>query len=218
VIDVAVLNRVLRAPGAVAAQCREERDVAAVARTALVALALSATAFGAVVGSFRGHQQILFAALKMPLVILGTLALAAPAFYVLAAVFGRPWALRSVLSLLLAAGARFSLVLLATSTPLWLLIDFEAPYHLIKLAAALAYGASGLAGLEVVVRGLGDGPGKRLTVGLFACVFLLIGAQNAWVLRPYLGRPGDPEAPLFTREREGGLVVQLAKSLSELRR
>jgi hypothetical protein len=215
-LDVAFLNRILRAPGVVAAQCRDDRDVAALARTALVTLALSATAFGAAVGSWRGGKQIAFAALKMPIGILGTLALAVPAFYALAAVFGRPWPLRPVLALVLAAGARFSLVLLALTPPLWLTIDFGAPYHAIRLVATLAYGLAGLAGLEVLVRGLGEGPGKHMTIGLFVGVFLLIGAQNAWVLRPYLGTPGATDVTLFTREREGGLAVQLLRSAGDL--
>lgn len=215
-IDVALLNRILRAPGRVAQQCQSDRDVATVARTSLVTLALAATAFGAAVGSWRGGKQIAFAALKMPLGILGTLALAAPAFYVLAAVFGRPWPLRPVLALVLAAGARFALVLLAMTPPLWLTVDFGAPYHAVKLVATLAYGLAGLAGLEVLVRGLGEGPGKRMTIALFVGVFLMIGGQNAWVLRPYLGTPGQQDVTLFTQAREGGLVVQLVKSARDL--
>jgi hypothetical protein len=216
-VDVTFLNRILRAPAGVAEQCRSDRDVASIARTALVTLVVAGTAFGAAVGSMRGGKQIAFAALKMPIGILGTLALAAPAFYVLTAIFGRPWPLRPVLSLVLSAGARFSLVLLAMTPPLWLTIDFGAPYEAIKLAATLAYGLAGLAGLEVLVRGLDNGPGRRMTIALFVGVFLLIGAQNAWVLRPYLGTPGARDVELFTREREGGLVVQLLKSVRGLR-
>lgn len=215
-IDLALLNRTLRAPGEVAARCRDQEDVNAIARTALITLAVSVTAFGAAVGAWRGGAQIAFAALKMPLGIIATLALAAPAFYALAAVFGRPWALRSVLSLVLAAGARFALVLLALTPPLWLTINFGAPYEVIKLAATLAYGLAGLAGLEVLVRGLGDGPGRRSTIALFVSIFLLIGAQNAWVLRPYLGTPGAREVHLFTNAREGGLVVQLYRTVGQL--
>jgi len=215
-IDFSLLNRILRTPGEVAARCRDEQDVNSIARTALFTLALSATAFGAAVGAWRGGRQIVFAAMKMPIGILGTLVLAAPAFYALSAVFGRPWPLRSVLSLVLAAGARFSLVLLAMTPPLWLTINFDAPYELIKLTATLVYGLAGLAGLEVLVRGLGDGAGRRTTIGLFVGVFLLIGAQNAWVLRPYFGTPGVKEVHLFTTEREGGLAVQLYRTVGQL--
>ncbi len=217
-IDFAFLNRILRAPASVAAQCRSDRDVASMARTSLLTLLVASTAFGAAVGSMHGGRQIAFAAMKLPIGVLGTLALAAPAFYVLAAVFGRPWPLRPVISLMLSAGARFALVLLALTPPLWLTIDFAAPYPLIKLVATVAYGLAGLAGLEVLVRGLGDGPGKKMTIALFVGVFLMIGGQNAWVLRPYLGTPGARDVELFTREREGGLVVQLLQSAHDLSR
>lgn len=216
--DVALLNRILRAPAGVAAQCREDRDVVAIARTSLLTLAVAAVVFGVAVGSFRGGAQLAFAALKMPLGILATLALAAPAFYVLAAIFGRPWPLRPAISLLLAAGARFSLVLLAMTPPLWLTINFGTSYDVIKVVATVVYGLAGLAGLEVLVRGLEGGAGKQVTIGLFVVVFLLIGAQNAWVLRPYLGTPGSTEVKLFTRDREGGLVVQLLETLGILAR
>jgi hypothetical protein len=181
-----------------------------------VALVLAAIAFGGTAGSWHGGKQIVFAALKMPIGLLGTLAIAAPAFYALAAAFGRAWRLRAVFSLVLAAGARFALVLLAMTPPLWLTIDLGAPYHAVKLVATLAYALAGIAGLEVLVRGLGDAAGKRATIGLFGAVFLLVGAQNAWVLRPWLGEPDGADTTLFTTKREGGLAVQLLKSAREL--
>jgi hypothetical protein len=215
-IDVALLNRILRNPELVARDCREDVDVAAIAKNALIAIAAGAALFGGVVGAWRGGPQIAFAALKMPLVMLGTLVLCAPAFYGIAAAFGRAWSFRTVASLALVAGARFSLVLLAAAPALWLTIDLGAPYHLIKLVAALAYGLAGLAALGLLVRGLGDGPGKHKTILLFVGIFLMVGGQTAWILRPYLGTPGVAQTPLFTSEREGGVAVQLLKSLHEL--
>ena len=120
-IDVAFLNRILRAPAGVAAQCRSDQDVASIARTALLTLLLAATAFGAAVGSMHGGKQIAFAAMKLPIGVLGTLALAAPAFYVLAAVFGRPWPLRPVISLMLSAGARFDEGRKSTRRRIWVM-------------------------------------------------------------------------------------------------
>src|SRR5208282_2676357 len=107
------------------------------------------------------------------------------------AIFHRPWSVRSVLSLMLVAGARFALVLLAATPALWLAINLGASYDLSKLAAALAYALAGLAALMLLIRGLGDGPGKLPTVALFIGIFLLVGAQTSWMLRPYLGTPGE---------------------------
>jgi len=215
-IDIALVNRLLRAPEEVAQDCKDDREVAKVAKNAMIAIAVGAAAFGAVVGSWHGGPQIGFAALKMPIVMLGTLILCAPAFYAVAAVFGRPWRFRAVVSLALVAGARFALVLLAAAPALWLTINLGAPYHAIKLVAALAYALAGLAALTLLLRGLGDGPGKSLTIVLFVGIFLMVGGQTAWILRPYLGTPGQAEIALFTREREGGLAVQLLHSVREL--
>ncbi len=215
-IDIALLNRILRNPETVARECRDDVDVAPIAKNALIAIAAGAALFGGVVGAWHGGPQIAFAALKMPLVMLGTLVLCAPAFYGIAAAFGRAWSFRTVASLALVAGARFSLVLLAAAPALWLTIDLGAPYHLIKLVASLAYGLAGLAALGLLVRGLGDGPGKHTTIALFIGIFLMVGGQTAWILRPYLGTPGQAEIALFTNEREGGVAVQLLKSVREL--
>jgi hypothetical protein len=91
--------------------------------------------------------------------------------------------------------------------------NLGASYDVSKLAAALAYALAGLAALTLLIRGLGDGPGKRQTIAFFIGIFLLVGAQTSWMLRPYLGTPGEHDVALFTREREGGLVYQLVESI-----
>jgi hypothetical protein len=216
-VSAAILDRLLRAPKEIAEDCRAERGSAEVARASLIAIAVGAALFGVVVGSWRGGWQVAFAALKLPLVSMGTLAVCAPAFYVLAQVFGRPWPLRAVVSVMLAAGARLSLVLLAASPVLWLVINLGASYPLVKLLAALAYGLAGTAALALLVRGIGAERGRAAIVSIFSCVFLLTGGQVAWVLRPYIGLPDKTQAvELFTREREGGLVYQLFVAAGEV--
>jgi hypothetical protein len=210
-----LLNRILRSPADVARDCRDDRDSSALAKNALLAIVLGSLLFGAAVGFWHGGSQILYAGAKLPVVTVGTLILCAPAFYAISAVFGRPWSLRSVLALMLVAGARFALVLLAATPVVWLVIDLGASYDLSKLVAAFAYALAGLSALTLLLRGLGDGPGKRTTLALFVGVFLLVGAQTAWILRPYLGTPGKNDIALFTREREGGLVYQLWVSVGD---
>jgi len=204
-----LLDRLLRSPREVAVDCREERGASAIAQTALVVIGIGAAVFGATVGSWRGGWQVAFAALKLPIVSIATLVVCAPAFFALAQVFGRPWPVRAVVSFMLAAGARLSLVLLAASPLVWLLINLGAPYELVKLLAALAYGLAGLAAVLLLVQGLGKERGRAAIVLAFVGIFLLAGGQTAWVLRPYLGLPGRTDVVLFTREREGGLVYQL---------
>ncbi|HEY1696669.1 MAG TPA: hypothetical protein VGG39_31120 [Polyangiaceae bacterium] len=208
-MNVSTVNRLLRSPAEVARDCKEDRDVVPLVVTALVVLAVSALLFGAAVGSWRGGAQIAWAALKLPIVTLGTLVVCVPAFHAIAAVFGRPWSLRSAVAIMLAGGARFSLVLLAATPVVWLAINLGAPYDAVKLLAALAYALGGLASLALIVRGLGPGRGRVATVLTFVGVFLLVGGQTAWILRPYIGTPGDDTVTLFTRKREGGVAYQL---------
>ncbi|MGH7296440.1 MAG: hypothetical protein ACRELB_15990 [Polyangiaceae bacterium] len=215
-MNLALMNRLLRSPSDVAKDCREDRDVVPIVASALLAIVLSALLFGAAVGSWRGGPQIAYAALKVPLVTVGTLVVCVPAFYTIAAVFGRPWSLRSAVSIMLVAGARFSLVLLAATPVVWLTINLGAPYDAVKLLASLAYSLGGLAALGLILRGLGPGPGRVATVLTFVGVFLLVGGQTAWILRPYLGTPGHQDITLFTREREGGVAYQLWVSLARL--
>jgi hypothetical protein len=215
-MNIAMMNRLLRSPSEVAKDCREDRDLASIAATALVAIVAGALLFGAAVGSWRGSAQIAFAAMKLPAVTVGTLVLCVPAFYAIAAVFGRPWSLRAAVSIMLVAGARFSLVLVAATPVVWLSVSLGASYDAVKLLAALAYALAGLAALGLILRGLGPGPGRAATVATFIGVFLLVGGQSAWILRPYIGTPGRDDITLFTREHEGGLAYQLYVSVGRL--
>jgi hypothetical protein len=210
-MNVALMNRLLRAPAEVAADCREDRDLPRLAANAIAVIAAGALLFGAAAGSWRGGPQIAYAAIKLAIVTVGTLALCVPAFYAIAAVFGRPWSLRSAVSVMLVAGARFSLVLVAATPVVWLTVNLGASYDVVKLLAALAYSLAGL-----LLRGLGRGPGRIATVVTFLGVFLVIGGQTAWILRPYIGTPGREEVTFFTREREGGLAYQLLVSLGRV--
>lgn len=183
----------------------------AIAATSIGAIVLGAAAFGGVLGAFRGGVQIAYAAVKLPLAVLATLVVCAPAFHALAASFGRAWPLRSVASLTLAAAGRCSLLLLAAAPVLWLLIDFGIGYHDAALVAALAYGGAGIAALSVVVRGLGKGPHRALTTVSFVLVFFVVAGQTSWALRPYLVRPRTEAVP-FLRDREGSFVESVLTS------
>lgn len=209
-----VVARLLRSPGEVARACRDDLpEVRAIATTSLASIALGAAAFGGVIGSFRGGAQIAYGAAKVPLALLATLCIAAPAFHAVAAVLGRPWPMRSIVSLALAAAGRSSLVLLAFAPALWLSIDLGMGYHSAALAASAAYGIAGLAALSVLVRGLGEGKGRVRTALAFVAIFFAVGGQTTWILRPYLVRPRATSVP-FLREREGSFTESVLMSLS----
>jgi hypothetical protein len=205
VASVGLAGLILRSPAQAAEQCRRDGDLRPLVLTSVGAIAVGGAAFGAVVGSFRGSSQILYAAVKLPVALIAALALCVPAFHALAAVFGRPWPMRTVVAITLASAARASLLLLAFSPVLWLSYDLGLDYHRAALFAAGAYGVSGLAALGVLVRGLGAGYGRKRTMLAFAAVFLAAGGQTSWMLRPYLVRPRTEAVP-FVRAREGTFI------------
>lgn len=210
-MSAVVLRRLLRSPGDIALACREARDVRAIAAVSLTAIVVGASIFGGVLGSFRGGAQIAYAALKLPMALLVTLAITVPAFHALAAALGRAWPMRAIVALTLAAAGRSALVLLALSPALWMLYDLHIGYHAAALAAAAAWALAGLAAMGILLRGLGDGPRKHRTALAFAAVFFAVGGQASWTLRPFLVRPRTEQVP-FVRAREGGFGDALYRS------
>jgi hypothetical protein len=181
----------------------------ALARTALATLVFGAMLFGAVIGSYRGELQSLYAAIKMPMVLIGALVVTTPAVWALGASTGRAWTLRAVTSLVLAAAARAALVLVTVAPLLWVAIDLGAGYHFAALLATIAFSLGGLVALATLLRGIGaDG----LAVPACAVLVFVSGlAQTGWALRPWLGRPSQPVS--FVRTEAGvGPLESVARS------
>lgn len=210
------LESILRRPREIAEACASGRTSRTLAVTSLAAIAIGMALFGGVVGSMRGGAQIAYGSVKMPLAILATLIACVPAFHAFAGALGRPWTYRAVASLTLVAGARASLALVAAAPALWLVINFGAGYHAIKLLATLAYALAGLAALGLLLRALGEGPRRASTAASFIAVFLLVGGQMAWSLRPFIVRPDATEIVFVARAKEGGLVHELRVSAEQV--
>jgi hypothetical protein len=169
--------------------------------------------FGASLGAFRGDIQIAFAALKLPLVLLFTTAIAAPALTALGRAQGRHSSLRADLVLVLSALARASLVLAACAPLVVLAVRLGAAYHTIVLLAASICAFAGALGLVHFVRGLFhlERRAWATTTIVLLGVFALVGSQMAWTLRPYLVRPRDG-GTTFVRAIEGSFLDSVARS------
>ncbi|MBN2196011.1 MAG: hypothetical protein JW751_24550 [Polyangiaceae bacterium] len=211
-----ILADILRSPGRVLERCHDDRCARDIALAALVAIAVGGTVFGATVGTFRGGLQVLLAALKLPLATLLALALSGPILHAVATTFDRRWRLTTVLAVMLAAGARASLVLLAAAPALLLLVGFGGSYLGLKLAATAAYALAGLSALSFLLRSLGPESGRWPAAAVFIGLFLIAGGQAAWVLRPYIGDPRDEGVIVVTARKEGGLMGALGAAVRSL--
>lgn len=227
-------------PAATVAQCVDQllRDSAGtlgriargeqlgvLARAMILSIAMGGGLFGAAMGAFRGDEQVLYAALKLPLAMLLTTAVCAPALTSLNAALGRPARLRQDLSLVLSALARASLVLAAEAPIVLLAVRLGVGYHSLTLLAVGCCVVAGGVGLVLFVQGLTGRSGAtavdrgdaqaRQGVGTVAVallmVFALVGSQMAWTLRPYLLRPRTPDIPLV-RSIEGSFLAAVLVS------
>ncbi|HEU5058557.1 MAG TPA: hypothetical protein VFU21_18620 [Kofleriaceae bacterium] len=222
-----LVDALLRDRGVVCDRIAAEQELSALVRTMLLAVIAGGALFGAAVGSYRGGIQIAYGAVKFPLVLLLTAAVCAPTLTAVQSALGRPASIRRDLALVTSALALTSLVL-AAAAPLMVLGARPAPsststdrlidYHGMALILFAAGAAAGAAGLAMFWRGLGArrGPGRLAVFLPVLVVFVLVGAQMAWTLRPYLVRPRSPDV-VFVRSLEGSLIEAVGQTLRSAR-
>jgi hypothetical protein len=227
---VSLVEQLVRDPRGFLARI-EGRDVPELVRGLLAIIAVGAGIFGAVVGSSRGGRQILFASIKVPLLLIGTLVLCAPAFIAVARATRASISPRGVIALTLGASARFALVLAGLAPVVWL-VQGVVGYHGLIMVIVAVCAAAGCAAAGLLFRGLlsassvgterREHPGGATTeppaiwagplAGLmFVAIYGVVGAHSAWMLRPFVVRPRTVEVP-FVRSLEGDLLESVARS------
>jgi hypothetical protein len=222
-----LVEQLVRDPRAFLARI-EGRDVPELVRGLLAIVAIGAGIFGAVVGSSRGGRQVLFAAVKLPLLLIGTLVLCAPAFIAVARATGVSISPRGVIALTLGASARFALVLAGLAPVVWL-VQGVVDYHGLIMVTVAVCIAAGLAAAGLLFRGLWSAPGDAalrrdgaspeppaiwagpLAGLVFVAIYGVVGAHSAWLLRPFVVRPRTVDVP-FVRSLEGDLLDAVATS------
>lgn len=216
--QLGMIDLLLRDREAMLARIHKATELAAVTRTMIATIAVTMAIVGAALGSYRGGVQIAYAAIKLPIVILGTAALSAPALSAIGAALGRRSRLSADLALVMAALA-FGSLLLVACTPLVMVgraVDLD--YHRMILAVVAMFAIAGGGALRMICRGvaLEAAPGWRTAVAGMCVVFSLVGGQLSWALRPYLVRPRTPEVP-FVRTVEGSLFDSVAGAMRSAR-
>ena len=216
--SLTLVDLLLRDRAGTLARIRAGADPRPILATMVATIAVSMAIVGAALGSYRGGVQIAYAAIKLPLVLLGAAALSAPTLSAIGAALGRRSRLAADLTLVMSAVA-FGALLLAATTPLILLGHaIELDYHRMIMGTVIAFGVAGCATLRMIVQGVTaeHAPGWRGAIAGLCCVFALVGGQLAWAMRPYLVRPRAPEAP-FLRAVEGSLFDAIGTSLRSAR-
>ncbi len=178
--------------------------------------------YGAAAGAYAGPAQAISAAVKLPLLFLGTLAICFPGFFVVQVLVGSRLRLPQVLALVLGALALSAIVLAAVVPITAFFLLTGANYYFLTLLHVLIVLGAGLVGMAVLHEGLafacekrGVYPKKAMTImKVWAVLFAFVGIQMAWNLQPFVGDRGQP-FQLF-RHSEGNFYTAIVYSLEKL--
>lgn len=212
-----VVDQLLRDSGTFLDQIEQTDDLARIAKTLIVTIVLSCAAFGAAIGTLRMGLQPLFAAVKLPLVVLFTAGLTVPAFSALTKATTGAASIRRDVLLVLSSLALTSMVLAALAPVVLLGVMVDARYHALILLVVGCCGVAGLAGLVFFLRGVSRRSVRvpKLATLTALGVFALVGSQMAWTLRPFVARPRA--AVELVRPIEGSFMDAVATSMRSAR-
>ena len=184
-------------------------------RLLVIYVLLGGMAYGAVVGAFPGHHgprplQMLFSAVKVPLLLLVSFGLTLPSFFVLNTLAGLRGDFHLALRAIVSTQAALAIILagLGPLTAVWYLSS--ANYPAATLFNGLMFAIASFSAqwplrrrYEPLIR---RNPRHRVMLVAWLVVYVFVAIQMAWVLRPFLGDPDRPTA-FFRQEPWGNAYV-----------
>lgn len=210
------IDQLLRRPAWFVEAASRTAAPAGLVRSLLVTTLFGAGLFGAAMGLFRPGPQILSSAVKLPLVLLLTAALTAPAYTATRWARGAKVDLRQDILLFLSTVGLTSLVLAALAPVVLLGVLSGLAYHGTILSVVACAAVAGLVGVLAFVRASRRLPGARRTASwAAAAVFAVVGMQMAWTLRPFVARPRA--AFEVVRAPEGSFLDSVSQSAQSAR-
>jgi len=188
-------------------------------RWLLIMLVACGFLYGAVMGTYSGLEpgrlhQLLYSGVKVPLLLLATFLLCLPSFFVLNMVAGLSEDFGQAVRALIGAQSCVTVILasLAPLTIVWYLSSGD--YRQAILFNAGMFGVASI-GAQVVVRRyyrplIRRSPRHRLMLRCWLLLYVFVGVQMGWVLRPFIGHPQLPVA-FFRAEAWGNAYVVIGR-------
>lgn len=186
-------------------------------------LVATALAFGALYGLAMGSYgaltaerwpQLVYSAVKVPLLLFTTFGLCVPTFFVLNSLCGLRMDLRAALFALTAMQSCLAVVLAALAPVTLLTYAAGIPYAAAVFFNGVMFAVASAASQAVVLRYYGplvrEDPRHGGMLAVWLALYVFIGIQGAWVMRPFVGNPDVP--PQFFRPGAwGNAYVALIK-------
>lgn len=221
--DLGFLDNVLRRRLDLGEELLSADQARVAIRGAVIWILILGGIYGLCMGSYTGFQgsSWLFALasmVKVPFLLLITTMLCFPALYVFGVSGGASLRARSLLAALLLAQVVLTLALAALVPVVLFFMTTTDYYSFVKLLHVLVWTVAGFAALRFLNGLLKKmdqqlAKNRRLMVA-WMVLFALVGSQMGWMMRPFIGRPGEPFS--LTRETSGSLYADVLRSTTRL--
>ncbi len=225
------IDYLLNNPGRVMASLRADEGLVELARVLGLITVVMSVAYGAVMGASNlllgstmplwGKLVLVFVtALKVPALFLLSAGIVYSPIYVSNAFMGARHSWRQVLALLLSTTAISATVLASMASVAFFFALTSTNYDFIKLLNVAIFAYAGIIGLQFLlgaVRLMDPTPmvgRRRNLLVLWLLLYIFVGTQLAWVLRPFIGSPNE-EFQLF-RERRGNFYESVLHSAGRM--
>jgi hypothetical protein len=183
-----------------ASRIRESTRVPADGVLALLIVGFG-TFYGVVMGTYGGFGrerlwQIAYSAIKVPVLLMATFGLSVPSFVVVNTLLGLRDDFARVLQALLATQAGLTVILsaLAPFTAFWYISG--SGYQPAILFNGAMFAVASLSAQWMLRREyqplVAKDPKHRWMLRTWLVLYVFVGIQMAWVLRPFIGNPGAP--------------------------
>jgi hypothetical protein len=183
-------------------------------------------AYGGVMGGFGGFGgdrawMVAFAAIKVPLLLVATLGLSLPSFFVINSLLGVRGDFAAAVRAVVAsqAGLAIVLVALAPLTILW--YASSADYQAAILFNAAMFAVASVAAQTLLRRSyrhlIVRDPRHRWPLRAWIVIYAFVGIQLGWSLRPFIGDPAQP-ARFFRGDVSENAYVVVARMIWDVLR
>ncbi|MCX7719046.1 MAG: hypothetical protein N2111_11695 [Candidatus Sumerlaeaceae bacterium] len=222
------VDYLLHHPDEIIESLRLDRDLWRISRILFGVSVVMAALYGAIMGAtnlLQGSPMMLgpkvaligIVALKVPVLFLLTLLIVLPPVYVSNTFAGARLSFRQMLALVLCSLAITTTALASMATVALFFSLTSRSYDFLKLLHVAFFVYAGLVGIGYLRRcvdSLGASVSRAVPRGLFVLwllLYMFVGTQLAWVLRPFVGSPNEP-FQVF-RPRTGSFIESVARSV-----
>lgn len=196
-------DRLLRGMDVRDGEARPQRSWSAT----LLCLCAFGMLYGAMMGTFTGMapgrwMQMVYSAIKVPLLLLATFAISLPSFCVLTTLLGLRRDLGRAVGAIVSSQAVLTVVL-ASLAPVTLLWYVSSPrYEGAILFNAVMFGIAAMGAQRALHRSyaplIASDRRHRSLLRVWLATYAFVGVQMGWLLRPFIGAPQHP--PSLFRE------------------